>query len=248
MSRGKVSPTSPCISRFRRTYTVTAQRDSSQRGEPVFTVCVVPVGSVLSTLTSITTASRSFQEESHASSLEHPGLITSLVDIHSDFSGAGTRVDAESQSRLPSSNGGDSNKFPTDSKVNDSASGNSVSQYSYIAPCHQHKVDPGTEDMRSAEVSAVGQSGWGGKASPSQFEANSTSCVDEVRSLGCDWDAPTVERRTTHSKSPMAMSAPGEERNRPDMDRKQRQASQHISFQYLRQLLPVLRGPFMIFY
>ncbi|RUS87818.1 hypothetical protein EGW08_004417 [Elysia chlorotica] len=219
MSRGKVSPSPPYPDQVQRTYTVTAQRTSNQWGEPVFTVCVVPAHSVLSTLSTIAAASRSLQEESHASSLENPGFITTLVDIHADFSGAEVRSEATCQPKRPSANGD-----ARDSLIYDHSSGNSASPYSYIAPCQSKKVDLGNEYSKLAKRSVL-------EAEPG---AHPTSSVDAEGSSHCaaGWgsDAPTMEIRPRYDKRPVTIPSLRDKRHVTERETVHRQASPQISF------------------
>ena len=212
MSRGRVSPSTTYPGRLPRTYTVTAQRDVDQRGEPVFTVCVVPGGSVLSTITCLTAAtSPRLHDDRPPGGLENTRLITTLADIHDDFSCADSRREAADGSTRSARNVDTSYQTPMEARTSftNTRSMNPAGAPHRIGSHNQNKVY--VECSRPLRPPSMGASAWTHERSPSQCGANPASSTDEIGSSlfsdGFDWAAPTMERRPVYSKRSRTMSS-----------------------------------------
>ncbi|GFS11270.1 hypothetical protein ElyMa_004830700 [Elysia marginata] len=263
MSRGQVSSSSvyPGTGTGRlpsRTYTVTAQRDVDLRGEPVFTVCVVPASVTVDVLRNAIPRSRSrisggtstLQEDSPVSGLDSAGLVTTLVDIHSgistcgiDASGRGEAVyeqrnclqstgDYENQFYYKSSSSSGNSGTGSENEQLQHSSGSR--QCSYIAD----KVATGhtTNAVANKFFATSGQRVSADERFPSQLGlgANPTSSVDyQASSSYCMSSCKSEFAAPTLEKRPAHKTYPmamscRDEENRRETNKVHEQASTQV--------------------
>ncbi|GFN97206.1 hypothetical protein PoB_002371200 [Plakobranchus ocellatus] len=205
----KVSPCTPYAATPLppRTYTVTAQRDSNREGNRVFTVCVVPGGSLLATITGDSPATTCPKRNGP------PNIppTTTLADVHGEPASSDVNCKDSKQGT---------------NKINEGAE---IASPSGLFHVHNPNFLPadleacghkgGDCEPKKAPTSAghvwVTPSG----ATPSRLTDHTDS---SYKSRGYDWAAPTIEKRPVvdrHSTEMSTLSDDGfEERTKGQLE------------------------------